>query len=227
MSETYATILDPAGIIKQLNDLPYTFRRPGLPYTATIDAHMSGLRSFTSAIESVFANLDLGAAQFGWLDVIGMLFGIPRTNHMADSLYRNIIQETLAAWVGTGPSIEAWGLITLGQLVTVIWNQNVLGYTIYIPPGISTVQIDYLLSTLNRVRPAGVPFNVSTPTPGLYLDTVNYMGEAWMPGAYLVDPTIPDPVPNGGATDSAQPLLPDYFLSDPTLNPQLPLYSNS
>lgn len=206
--------------LRQLNDLPATFTRPGAPYTQLVDAFNAGMSSFTGASDATIAQT-FGTAQFGWLDVWGEIFDIQRIAGEADGVYRTRVSNTLLAWVGTVPSLEQWGTEMLGVTISVTENVGTVGYNIEFPGTLTTSQITNFLTSLARVRPAGVPFTVTQQSIGLYLDTINYLDAYEVVGAYLTSDgdTV---TPNIAAlTNSAVPLLPEYYFQDPTLNPGL------
>ena len=67
------------------------------------------------------------------------------------------IQRTVLAWVGTLPALKAWvNFYAPGG--SVFENPSGLGYTITLPAAMTAAQVQAFLLSLNRIRPAGVPF---------------------------------------------------------------------
>jgi hypothetical protein len=203
--------------LQQLNDLPSTFTRPGAPYTEWIDALNAGMACFAGAADSTLAQT-FSAAQFGWLDVWGAIFSIQRNANESDGAYRVRITFTLLAWVGTVPAIQAWGLEILNTPIEVTENVGSVGYSLTFPASLTTSQITLFLASLVRVRPAGVPFTIAQAQVGLFLDTINYLDEYAVVGGYLSEGALAEEANIGALTNSTQPLLPEYYFADPTLN---------
>ena len=214
----------------QLSDLPSTFTRPGTPYTQWQDSWAEALALFTNGCDGVIAQTDFdgstyasgSGAQFGWLDVWGEIFGIVRNSNESDVLYAARISATLLAWVGTIPAIQACGMQILSTIVSVIENITSLGYSIVIPYSPTTAQLQFFVSALARVRPAGVPVTLGTTTGGIYLTTISYLGEnPSVAGAYLTAGVTYVSGLFGSNTNNSVPLLPDLLLTDQTINPTL------
>src|SRR5271165_3605430 len=103
-------------VIAQLNDLPPTFTRPGTVYAQLIQSVSAGLSIYTDAVEEIeLESNEYSNANYGWLDVWGLLFGITRNSNEADFTYRNRVQKTLQAWGGTLPAIVDWGSFILAM----------------------------------------------------------------------------------------------------------------
>ena len=114
-----------------------------------------------------------------------------------------------------------WAQITLGATAAVTENTGGLGYSIQLPGNLTTGQINAFLMSLGRIRPAGVPFTYAQAQIGLYLDTINYLDVSEVIGQYLTGAATPVPPNLPAITNSTQPLLPEYYFDDPTLNPSL------
>lgn len=207
-------------VLAQLNDLPSTFTRNGAPYSQQIDAIGSALSQFTLGDDATFGQIMTFAnAVDGWLDVWGLLFGVPRNQNEANSTYSARIQATVLAWVGTVPAIQVWlNLFAPGG--TIVENTG-LGYLITLPSFMTAAQIKAFLISLGRIRPAGVPFTLKQAGSGLFLGTETFMGEGRVVGVYLTDGLASIGLPIGATTLSSQPLLPTLYFADPTLNPSL------
>lgn len=210
--------MDFASIQAILNDLPPTFTRPGAPYTQLVDAETGALVAYTLGADGTAAQATSFAnAQDGWLDVWGLIAGVPRQDGEANAPYATRISETLLAWVGTLPALQRWlDLFAPGGQVAE--SLTGLGYIITLPATMSTAQADAFLATLNRVRPAGVPFTINAGNNGLFLGTVNVLGEGRMQGAYLSTSTTSTVLALSPLTNNAAPLLPTLYLTDPSLN---------
>lgn len=208
-----------AAVVAQLGDLPATFLREGTPFSQLAATEAQAFTDFTSAADAIVGSVSsFQSAQWGWLDVWGLLLGVPRNKDEGDPTYANRITGTIMAWVGTVPAIEQWGLLILGSRVTVTENLPSIGYIITLPNGVSAVQIAIFAASLNRVRPAGVPFTFNQLVGGLFLDTINFLGTWEMIGSYLDDGTASVAFTIPSSTLNAVPLLPDIYLTDPTLN---------
>lgn len=206
-------------IIPQLNDLPTTFRRFDTTYPQLIDSVAVGFATYTDGADEISVESNsFASARYGWLDVWGLLFNIPRNSNEADYNYRNRIHATLLAWVGTLPAIVNWGQLILNQSITVTENDG-LGYVISVSSTLSPMQLAAFVQSLARIRPAGVPFQLVSQTSSLYLDTINFLDSAAVVGAYLIDDLTSSSLSAGASTNNALPMLPSFYLDDPTLNP--------
>ena len=213
--------MDFPAVEAQLNDLPNTFKRNGPPYTQLIDSFAAGLTLFTLGADATAMQVALfGFALDGWLDVWGLLFNIPRNQNEANAIYGTRIARTVLAWVGTVPAIQAWmNFYTPGGVITE--NFPNVGYTMTFPSSVPLAVINSFLITLNRIRPAGVPFIVLIGSSGLFLGTEEFTGQGQVAGSYLTIGTT-RLFPNLNATTlSFEPILPTLYLVDPTLNPSL------
>lgn len=202
--------------LRQLNDLPTTFTRLSLPYQQVIDALNAGMSRFATSSDSISAQTFL-QAQYGWLDVWGEIYSIQRLAGESDGSYRARITFTLLAWVGTVPSLEQWATLMLGASITVTENVG-LGYVLTFPGTLTLAQINGFLAGLVRVRPAGVPFTVAQEEIGLFLDTINYLDVYGVVGGYLSEGAAAVGSTLSALTNSTQPLIPEYYFSDPILN---------
>lgn len=201
-------------VISRLNDLPNTFKFNGPPYTQIVDGMADGASTFTLAADATLQQVQqFSNALDGWLDVWGLLWGVPRQQGEANSAFSLRISRTVLAWVGTLPALQAWVqfFATGGSVAE---NSNGLGYIITLPSSMSQTQIMIFLQSLNRIRPAGVPFSISQIGGGLFLGTVAFFGQGTQQGAFLS---------NGGSTvintlnastPNSVPLLPSLYFSD-------------
>ncbi len=203
-----------------LNDVPSTFKRVGAPYAQLIDSLASTLSQFTLGEDATMTQVAsfVGAVD-GWLDVWGMLFGVPRNQGEANSTYATRVQRTVQAWVGTLPGIQAWlNFFAPGGSVT----ENAgLGFTLLLPSNMSVGQVSAFLVSLARIRPAGVPFTIQQVGAGLFLGTEAFLGTGSVIGSYLTAGTQAVTLAEAATTFSSQPLLPTLYLADPTINPSL------
>lgn len=93
-------------VLAQLNDLPATFRPNGNPYAQFINALASAQSLFTVGADATMAQAaSFNGAIDGWIDVWGLLFGVPRNQTEGNIPYATRIAETVLAWVGTLPAI--------------------------------------------------------------------------------------------------------------------------
>lgn len=203
----------------QLNDLPSTFTRPTPWYTQLIDSISVELSQFTLGEDATFTQVSsYGLAVDGWLDLWGLLWGVPRNNGEANSTYATRVQRTVLAWVGTLPGMQAWvNFYAPGGSVTE--NSNGFGYLLVLPSSMTLVQIMAFLHSFNRIRPAGVPFTLFQSGSGPFLGTTEHLGQGILVGAYLPSGANGTTPPIGSGTPNAAPLIPTLYMSDPTINP--------
>ena len=92
----------------QIGDLPATFRSSGW-YTQMMSAVAAAMALVTGGDDATMAQVTaFGAALDGWIDVWGLLFGVPRSANEGNIPYAVRVGETVTAWVGTVPAIQAW-----------------------------------------------------------------------------------------------------------------------
>jgi hypothetical protein len=206
-----------ADVQAQLNDLPDTFKRQGAPYTQIIDALSGGLTLFTAGSDGIAAQVaSFQQAQGGWLDLWGLLFLVPRDSNEGDGPYGIRIAETVLAWVGTLPALQAWvALFAPGG--TVVENSG-LGYTLTLPPTLALSGVVEFLENLGRIRPAGVPFILQQASGGLYLGTEAFLTLGRIQGSYLVEPTSAQVLAIAATTNNARVLIPTTYMTDPSVN---------
>ena len=126
--------MDFPSVEAQLNDLPTTFTRPTAWYTQLIDSVSMGLCRFTLGEDATLAQVSaFDLAIDGWLDLWGLLWGVPRNDEEANSTYATRIQRTVLAWVGTLPAMQAW-VKFYASGGTVTENPSGLGYVLNLPP---------------------------------------------------------------------------------------------
>jgi len=202
-----------------LNDLPTTFTRIGHPYDQFIDSVTTALARYTATADGVQTQIaTFPGAVDGWLDTWGLLWSLPRQVNEANSSYATRIQETVLAWMGTLPAIQTWlNLFAPGGTVQEVVNG--LGYNINLPAALTPSQVLNFLVSLNRIRPAGVPFTVNQVGLGTYLGTIDFLGDGAMVGDYMQFGTQSLALPLSATQLSALPLVPLLFLTDPSLAP--------
>ena len=212
--------MDFALVEQQLNDLPATFKRDGAPYTQVVDSLAALLDRYTNASDgSINQVADFSGAQFGWLDIWGLLFGLPRQANEADQLYGPRIQYEVMAGNGTPVGMAYWIRAVWRVSATIVEALPALGYSITFPASVTDTQIAEILASLSRVRPAGVPItSVSRLGTGLYVTTINFLGASRVTGAYITGGTTGLGFILYPATNNAEPILPDILLTDPVLN---------
>ena len=213
--------MDLPAIIAQINDLPSTFRPAGNPYAQLIASKAAALALFTDGADATMAQVQgFGSAVDGWIDVYGLLFGVPRNDGEGNIPYAARIVETVLAWVATGPAIRRW-LDLFAPGGTTAENPSGLGYSITLPAYMTPAQVAAFLVSLGRIRPDGVPFTVTQSGLGLYLDAEAFLGKGTDIGSYLPRGTGPAALGLNATTCSAQPILPTLLMTDPSLNPGL------
>lgn len=210
--------MDFPSVMATLLDLPDTFRQQGPPYTQFIDSLAASLSLYTLGNDATFSQVTaFSNAIDGWLDIWGLLFGIPRDQNEANALYRLAIQSTVLAWVGTVPAIQAWmNLFAPGGFV--VENTGGVGYVLLFSGGTTLVQIQAFLRLFNRIRPNGVPFQIQQAGLGLYLGTEEYLGDGRVVGNYLTSLNSSVAFSLSASTPNAAPLLSDFLLNAPILN---------
>jgi len=212
--------MDLRSVMGVLNDLPSTFKRGGPPYTQFLDSATMALCRFTEAADATETQVQSWTAGpvDGWLDVWGLLFGVPRYPDEANIPYYTRIQRTCLAWVATFPAVQTWvNFYAAGGQVTE--NTGGIGYVITVPSSMGATQIQQFLSSFNRIRPAGVPFALYQTGLGTYLGTVDFTADGMIVGDYLALGTQRLPLSIDPMTLSNRPLLPMVLAVDPTLNP--------
>lgn len=130
-------------------------------------------------------------------------------------------QETVLAWVGTVPAIQVW-LNLFGGGGTIAENgPATVGYALTLPASLTTAQIQFFLVSLNRIRPAGVPFTINQIGLGTYLGTIDFLGDGAMVGDYFSSGSASLALLLGPTQLSAAVIVPTTLLLDPTINPSL------
>jgi hypothetical protein len=211
--------MDFPAILARLNDVPSTFKRDGPPYTQFVDSIASALAIYTNSSDATAVQVQsFPAAVDGWLDVWGLLWGVPRNADEANSPYATRITRTVLAWVGTLPALQQWAIF-YAPGASVTENANGLGYNITLPPILTTAQVAEFLQSLNRIRPAGIPFSASQIGGGLFLGTVEFLGKNTVQGSYLTSGVSDVNASLSASTPNSVPLLPTLLFTDPTINP--------
>lgn len=214
--------MDFTAVQEQLNDLPDTFKRQDQTYLQIVDAMTALLYRFTQGSDATSAQLDFGNATYGWIDVWGLLLGIPRMTNEANQFYTARIAYEVLAGGGPPLQIQKWILIVYRVAAVVTENFPNVGYTITFPSSVSPSQAQQIVAGLGYVRPAGVPITgILVQGIGTVLETVDFLGAGAVVGAYLGGSLVPVPLSMGAATNNAVPIIPTLFLTDPTLNPSL------
>lgn len=204
----------------QLNDLPNTFKRPDQTYLQLIDSMSALLYRFTQGADGTDTQLAFQNAQYGWLDVWGLLMGIPRMQSEAGANYLARIMFEVLAGAGPPAQIQNWIAVVYQVQATVTENFPSIGYTITFQSTVSAAQAQQIVAGLSYVRPAGVPITgVFIVGVGTVLETVNFLAAASVVGAYLGGGLQPVALALGSTTNNATPIIPTLFLTDPTLNP--------
>lgn len=203
-------------IQERLGDLPASFLRSGDVFAAWQLSQALQLLEYCQGADGLVPQSYFGSADYGWLDVWGELFGIPRNNNEANSVYQARITSTLMSPVGTVYAIQAYSTAYFGSTVTVTENLPAAGYTISLPA--AAMNRNTYLINLQKIRPAGVPFSFVQSLESFYFNTFSYFNGQYDGAFYYggsnstLSITIPEPI------DNEQPLLPDILITDPILN---------
>jgi hypothetical protein len=214
--------MDFTDIQSQLDDLPPTFKRPDQTYRQWVDAWTAGLYRVTLAGDGTSTQLTFANAAYGWLDVWGLLFGIPRRLNEVNPNYAKRIAFEVLAGAGPPAQIALWISIVYNVNVQVVENLPNVGYTLIFPASVNPDDIDGIINSLAYVRPAGVPITaVYQQNRGTFLETINFFDAPSVIGAYLAGGLTQLGFTINASTNNALPLLPDLYLTDPTLNPSL------
>lgn len=209
--------MDLPAVLATLNDLPNTFKRPGVWYTQLMDVLAVSLAIYTNGEDATMAQVTAyDNVSGGWLDVWGLLFGIPRLAGEPDVVYQPRIKNTITAWVGTVPAVQFW--LSLYIPGGTVQENPGGGYNISVPGSFTLAQIQAFLVSFNRIRPVGVPFTISQAGLGLYLGTEEFLGDGMVVGNYLTALSTPVGLVLSASTPNAVPLLPTLLLTDPTIN---------
>lgn len=209
-----------ADVLSTLLDLPGPFIRSQAPFTQLMDALAFEMSLETTGNDGLLSQVQTFAnAQDGWIDIWGLLFGVPRNANEGNGPYSARIQETILAWVGTPSAIQRWiNLFAPGGTTT---ENTGGGYNINLPASMTNAQIAAFVVSLNRIRPDGVPFTVNQGSGALFLGTVEYLGAGNIIGSYLSTGASLANLTAAAITNSTAPLLPTLMLTDPILNPSL------
>ena len=205
-------------IVARLNDLPATFTRSGPNFTAFQAALTNGLHKLTTATEGAINQSEILQATGKWLDVAGKARNIPRYPGETDATYQSRIHALLNT--PGGPPNAILAVLSAIGYPTAILTENfaTTSWQVKLPAYLPPLQQLQISDSLNRVRPAGIPFNVGYSRGGLYLNTSNYLGRSRTTGAYLVNSVTYGSGAKSTNTNSAIALLPTVYLSDITLN---------
>ena len=210
--------MDASLVKQQILDVPPPFVRSDATFTALINAQAFAESLYTIGSDASSGNLSVTSSSNGYLSAWGEIFGITRAANESNAQFLNRLTGTLVNPVGTAASIIQFGQLILGQTIEVNTNPNGIGYTINIPSATSSDLIDRFIASLNRIRPAGVPFTINLETEPLILETYAYAGSPSFAGAYLGYGTEPYTYTLSSSTPSATLLAPDNIVTDPLLN---------
>ncbi len=213
--------MDWGQLVYQLNDLPRTYKRDGTVYTYVINSIAAGMYKFTKSSSDVIAMATFTNASGKWLNVWGeLLGGITRLKGMSDLSYGVYITDTLLAYKGPPVAIENYI-----QKVYTINNEvfeyfPAVGWSIELFGAFPSDKYNELVSSLDVVRPAGVPLlPLIVLDGGLFMNTVNYLGGSRVTGSYIGNPSVTFSFNISPSTNNIVSTLPTLYLTDPTLNP--------
>ncbi len=211
--------MDFPSVLATLDDLPDTFKRQGAPYTQLMDSLASSLALYTLGVDATMGQVaSFSNAIDGWIDIWGLLFGIPRGQNQSNAAYKTAIQSILSAWVATVPAIQAWmNLFAPGG--TVVENNSGSGYVLQFSGATTLAQIQAFLTLFNRIRPVGVTFSITQAGLGLYLGTEEFTGDGRVVGNYLTSLSTSVGLLLGPSTPNSVPLLATLIITDPTISP--------
>ncbi len=201
-------------VLNQLQDLPQTFKRTGPVYTSLENSFGLSLSAYTVATDGIMSQLNFQNADFFGIGIWGTIFGIQQNLNESDSAYKQRITNTLEAWFCTIPGILQY-LNEVYSISASITESGASWTVTFSTPSISPIII---IDNLNIVRPAGVPFNVDLLSGGLYLDTINYLGNWRVTGSYITSPVSNYAFTLPSTTNNSQALFPTALISSPLLS---------
>lgn len=209
--------MDFKDVSNQLTDLPLTFQPLGPIFAGLIESLSAALARSTRAIDQISPNMiNMPTARWGWLDAIGKLYGLPRLLNEIDVNYRKRLIGTLTATRGTPNSIVNFLKFALNINSTISENFSVVSYQLNFNTPVSSAQLQQVAIAIGWVRPAGVPFlPIFNISGGLYINTLNYLGNKFVTGSYLSRPGSTINVVLAANTDNPEPILPTNYIVDP------------
>lgn len=162
--------------LRQITDLPSTYRRNDAVYAQLMAAFSAALTLGTFSNRELLSQTDYQQTGNGWIDVWGDLPGLSRRFQESDGTYHARIPNMILAPRDSAVAIELWLQSIEGVIGSVVENLPNWGYTVNLPATLTISQIQQIVNDLAYVRPAGMPFTVKITTGGTYLNTVNYFG---------------------------------------------------
>lgn len=209
-------------IISRLQNLPRSFRRPGVQYTQLEQSLASGIARYAGGVNGLVSQTDFTVAQGSWLQLWGNLFGFSRNSGENDEVYRQRIIRNLTMSRATPVAIELFMYYTWGAATTVSENFSAYSWSMIMPPGLATNQYSSVIQSLSYVRPAGIPFSISVSQGGLYVGASNYVDMPRQQGAYLLSGNASLGNVLSPNTNNNVPLLPTSYMTDPLVNGEIP-----
>ena len=214
--------MDFAAVQYYLSDLPRNFKREGNTYLWWQNSLNNGINQWTSGVDGVMSQMTFANARWGWLDLWGNLFNVPRSPNQTDAQYKAIIQNTLTARGGTPVTLKYYMDWGYGVSASISENFNLTSWALNLNEALPGENYNQLASNLGTFRPAGVPF---TPfyiaTGGNYISTVNFFGVSRVPGSWLTSAKIAQGFTLSAGTPNSVSRIPTTFLTDPIINPSL------
>ena len=215
--------MDWSAVNAVLSSLPATYLRSGSTFTSWQNSVVAGAAKMTNGVDSIAAQVTFQNATGNWLNVWGRMLGVIRNSNESDTAYSTRISNTMLAWRGTVPGIEAYASQVLGFSATVTENLPSVGWNLILPYGtaLSSYQEANLPANLAFVRPAGVPYTIRQVSGGLFLSTGNFLSGTMFPGSWLKPVSEISGYTVPSTTNNLVPTLPTTWLTDPTINPSL------
>lgn len=162
--------------LRQLIDVPPTFRRETLFYQQLMASLAAGLTLLTEASNAGLDQTNYQKAVAGWIDVWADLAGILRHSGEADSLFKARVPAMLLSPRDSIVAIRQW-LRDIENLPTsIVIESPQIGYSVTVPGTLTPQRVADVAKNLAWVRPAGVPVDFSARSGGTYLNTVDYYG---------------------------------------------------
>ncbi|MDE3023554.1 MAG: hypothetical protein KGI54_17175 [Pseudomonadota bacterium] len=210
--------MDWASVNSVLYTLPAGYLRSGDTFTWWQNSLTNGLTGYTYVTDGLNEQYDFATAQNTWLDVWTQLTGNVRFSNESDTQVRQRITILLQQGRSAAPAIENYVFNGLGYQNFVVENFSYPYWQLNLVQSNTNSIYKQIIGSISQVRPAGVPFEITVPFGGLYLDSINYLDAPSVTGAFLTTPTSIVPFGPSGITNQSQPTLPTTYLSDPVLN---------
>lgn len=209
-------------VLTQINTLPSTYTRTGPLFGNLMSSFAYGVSRYTESVDYMMnSNQSISTMSVMWLNFIGTFVNVPRNNNTTTAQYQNQIQSVIAEPQGTPVAILKYLnnnniLATYSDNFSGPGDFSKIGWSVSLETPYKSVS--QLALSLARVRPAGVPFTINTLSGGLYVNTINFIGNIGTTGQYLSSPFTNQTFTIPATTNNIRINIPTRFLTDTTLN---------